>query len=239
VLISAVNDLDLGWTADVCKYTKTHKKYGAHCDKPLTLAQVTDAEDDNTQIDEDQPTSTKKEFGVPGDKDFAASQAKAQKFMKKYTNAQDIPDAELPEAHDFRDIDGYDYTSYFRDQGHCGSCYTISFTQVMEARLKLKYAKQPPMLSPQFLMTCNYMNEGCEGGWPHFNVFLAENGHLVSEECAPYQHQTKGDHCGNYATCKPISKVANSYLVGGGWGATSERKMMKEILRNGPINGDF
>ena len=150
MLISAVNDLDLGWTADVCKYTKTHEKYGAHCDKPLTLAQVTDAEDDNTQIDEDQPTSTKKEFGVPGDKDFAASQAKAQKFMKKYTNAQDIPDAELPEAHDFRDIDGYDYTSYFRDQGHCGSCYTISFTQVMEARLKLKYAMQPPMVSPNF-----------------------------------------------------------------------------------------
>jgi len=109
----------------------------------------------------------------------------------------------------------------------------------MEARLKLKYGKQPPMLSPQQLMTCNYMNEGCEGGWPHFNVFLAENGHLVSEECAPYQSQTRGDQCRNYEGCKPISKVKKSYLVGGGWGATSEKKMMKEILRNGPINGDF
>jgi len=36
-----------------------------------------------------------------------------------------------------------------------------------------------------------------------------------------------------------MSKVKQSYLVGGGWGATSERKMMKEIVRNGPINGDF
>jgi hypothetical protein len=33
--------------------------------------------------------------------------------------------------------------------------------------------------------------------------------------------------------------VAESYFVGGGWGATTEKKMMKEILRNGPINGDF
>jgi len=33
--------------------------------------------------------------------------------------------------------------------------------------------------------------------------------------------------------------VENSYFVGGGWGATTEKKMMKEILRNGPINGDF
>ena len=118
--------------------------------------------------------------------------------MKKYEKSQDIPDSELPESLDFRDVDGYDFTSYYRNQEHCGSCYTISFTQVMEARLKLKYGKQPPMLSPQFLMTCNYMNEGCDGGWPHFNVFLAENAHLVAEECAPYKGKTKGDQCGNY-----------------------------------------
>ena len=30
--------------------------------------------------------------------------------MKKYTNAKEIPDEELPEAQDFRDIDGYDNT---------------------------------------------------------------------------------------------------------------------------------
>ena len=88
-------------------------------------------------------------------------------------------------------------------------------------------------------MTCNYMNEGCDGGWPHFNVFLAQNGHVVSEDCAPYLHQTKNDKCKNYEQCKPIAAVENSYFVGGGWGATTEKKMMKEILRNGPINGDF
>lgn len=109
----------------------------------------------------------------------------------------------------------------------------------MEARLKLKYGKQPPQVSPQMLMTCNYMNEGCDGGWPHFNVFLAENGHVISEKCAPYKQNTKGDQCSNYALCKPEAKVAESYFVGGGWGATTEKKMMKEILRNGPINGDF
>ena len=62
---------------------------------------------------------------------------------------------------------------------------------------------------------------------------------MVSEECAPYLHQTKNDKCANYQHCKPLAAVENSYFVGGGWGATTERKMMKEILRNGPINGDF
>ena len=32
LMISAVNDADLGWKADTCKYQKTHPKYGAHCD---------------------------------------------------------------------------------------------------------------------------------------------------------------------------------------------------------------
>jgi hypothetical protein len=30
------------------------------------------------------------------------------------------------------------------------------------------------------------MTEGCEGGWPHFHAYFAENGHVVSEKCAPY-----------------------------------------------------
>lgn len=235
LLISAVNDADLGWKADTCKYQKTHAKYGAHCDSKVNLAQVKN----DDLVEEDAQVEDGKKFGDMNDKNFVAALEKAQKFMKKYNSAEQIPDSELPEHLDFRNIDGYDFTSHFRDQGHCGSCYTISFTQVMEARLKLKYGKQPPMLSPQQLMTCNYMNEGCDGGWPHFNVFLAENGHVVSEECAPYQSKTKGDSCKNYESCKPIAKVQKSYLVGGGWGATSERKMMKEILRNGPINGDF
>lgn len=44
-------------------------------------------------------------------------------------------------------------------------------------------------------MTCNYMNEGCDGGWPHFNVIMNENGHLISEKCGPYKQKTKGDSC--------------------------------------------
>ena len=48
--------------------------------------------------------------------------------MKKYEKGTDIPDSDLPESIDFRDINGYDFTSYYRNQEHCGSCYTISFT---------------------------------------------------------------------------------------------------------------
>lgn len=88
-------------------------------------------------------------------------------------------------------------------------------------------------------MTCNYMNEGCDGGWPFFHGFLAENGYLVTEKCAPYLGHTKGATCGQYAGCEPHSRVQNTYFVGKGYGDTSEKKMMKEIMMNGPVNGEM
>lgn len=88
-------------------------------------------------------------------------------------------------------------------------------------------------------MQCNYLNEGCDGGWSFFHGYLAENGYLVTEQCAPYLAKTKGEHCGNYRHCKPKAKVQDSYFVGGGYGESSEKKMMKEILRNGIVNGEL
>lgn len=65
LLIQSVNEADLGWKADVCKYQKHHANYGAHCDSeaPVTLAQVSDTDEQ----EEEEQTPTKKEFGVEGD----------------------------------------------------------------------------------------------------------------------------------------------------------------------------
>jgi len=170
LLISVINEMDLGWKADTCKYQKSHDKYGSHCES-LELAEV-------------KAKGGSKIFG--DGKDFDKVSDKASHYMKNFNDADSIPDSELTENHDWRDIDGYDFTNPHRNQGHCGSCYTVSFTQIAEARMKIKYGKEMPLLSPQYLMTCNYMNEGCDGGWPFFHGFLAENGYLVTEECAPY-----------------------------------------------------
>ena len=83
------------------------------------------------------------------------------------------------------------------------------------------------------------MTEGCEGGWPHFNSYFAENGHMVSEECAPYMGVTLGQKCSTFAQCKPVAKVSKSYDVGGAYGQSSEEHMMKEIIRNGALNTEF
>jgi len=109
----------------------------------------------------------------------------------------------------------------------------------MESRLRMKYGKEPPEISPQMLLDCNYMTEGCEGGWPHFHAMFAENGHVVGEDCAPYQGSTAGTSCGKYKHCPAVARVKKSYDVGGAYGQTSEKQMMKEILRNGALNTEF
>ena len=49
------------------------------------------------------------------------------------------------------------------------------------------------------MLSCNYLNEGCEGGWAMMNGFFAENGALVGEDCAKYMGTTVGSPCSKFA----------------------------------------
>jgi len=85
------------------------------------------------------------------------------------------------------------------------------------------------------------MNEGCEGGWAMFNGYFAEGAHLVSEQCAPYRGTTHGDSCKQYKNCAPVARVESSKLLSVSSTQTqiSQATIMKEILRNGPVVGEF
>ena len=74
-----------------------------------------------------------------------------------------------------------------------------------------------------------------------FNGYLAENGHLVTEECGPYRGSTNGDSCKFYEKCAPAAKVDESYFikVSPTEEKIDEKLIMKEILRNGPVVGEF
>jgi hypothetical protein len=39
--------------------------------------------------------------------------------------------------------------------------------------------------------------------------------------------------------CPAIAKVHKSYFIGGAYGESTEKRMMKEILRNGVVNGEL
>lgn len=147
------------------------------------------------------PLSGQKKFGEKTE-DFRIAAKKAQKFRNTYRDPDHIPDHEVPDSFDLRNINGYDFTGNIRDQGSCGSCYSNAFIQAIEGRMKFKYAHQHidmPDLSIQFIMTCNYMTEGCAGGWGIFDGYFAEQGGIPTEQCAPYKAKTKGIQCSDFS----------------------------------------
>jgi C1A family cysteine protease len=114
----------------------------------------------------------------------------------KYKSAEDIPSSEIPKSYDLRNINGVDFVGKVKSQGYCGSCFSFTFINVVENRLRMKHGvDKVPELSVQHLMNCNYLNEGCMGGWAIFNGFFAENAGLVEESCAPYKAESSITHC--------------------------------------------
>ena len=108
--------------------------------------------------------------------------------------------------------------------------------------MKVKYAHrniEQPDLSIQFIMTCNYMTEGCSGGWAIFDGFFAEQGGIPTEKCAPYSAKTKGVSCANFSKCEPHTRVTRSYYVNGYNYDPTELQIRKEILHGGPVTTEF
>jgi C1A family cysteine protease len=102
-----------------------------------------------------------KKFG--GDPEFA----KALKEAQKYLHSNDFDLSDLPTNFSWEDFMGFDFTPQVKDQRACGSCYAIASTSMLEARIRLHYG-QDRSLSSQFTLQCNYMTEGCSGGWGIF-----------------------------------------------------------------------
>jgi len=159
--INWINSQKLSWKANTCLLSKTDPNYdhekcsGADAAESLSsLAQTSKIhwkENDkkpkkkhNTVFQKNEE-SGKGKFGEDT-AEFKKAAAKAQSWLKKYRNTDEIPDSVIPDAWDFRNIGNYDFTGDLRDQKECGSCFTMGYIQTVEARMKLKYAQKASKL---------------------------------------------------------------------------------------------
>lgn len=84
------------------------------------------------------------------------------------------------------------------DQGHCGSCWAFSCSQVLDARTCVsthsKFDGQDAVLSPGFFASCaagggKSPGNGCNGGWEFYCYIFVDRQDTVgavSEVCDPY-----------------------------------------------------
>merc|ERR1712071_102209 len=159
------------------------------------------------------------------------SNAKAYKFASG-----------LPEAWDWRNVDGSNYDSPVWDQSGCGSCFAFASKSVMEGRFRVQSnLVSKPIFSVQEMITCgadmNY-NQGCGGGFAYLvaGKYADEYG-FVDESCNPetlsYQYASKT--CPDTSNCKRWYSTKYEYL-GCYYGAATVETMMAELVANGPVS---
>eukprot|EP00359_Climacostomum_virens_P003150 CAMPEP_0204917340 /NCGR_PEP_ID=MMETSP1397-20131031/14927_1 /ASSEMBLY_ACC=CAM_ASM_000891 /TAXON_ID=49980 /ORGANISM="Climacostomum Climacostomum virens, Strain Stock W-24" /LENGTH=525 /DNA_ID=CAMNT_0052090137 /DNA_START=604 /DNA_END=2179 /DNA_ORIENTATION=+ len=157
------------------------------------------------------------------------------------TPIESIPADGLPEAWDWADINGVSYVSKPREQGDCGSCYTISTVEMLESRLRIKTGDlDMELLSEQYLVSCSFYTEGCGGGYPTLlNKFISEFT-IVPQHCLPYKEKDAPCvlQCDQDSLRQKVT-VSDFYYIGGFYGASDEENMMKEIRARGPVIANF
>ncbi|XP_073518139.1 dipeptidyl peptidase 1 [Phyllobates terribilis] len=140
----------------------------------------------------------------------------------------------LPDAWDWRDIDGHNFVSPVRNQGGCGSCYSFATMGMLEARIRvMTKLQQKPILSPQQVVSCSNYSQGCDGGFPYLisGKYIQDYG-IVEESDFPYTGQdsscTLKDNYYRYYS-------SEYHYVGGFYGGCNEAYMKYELIIGGPI----
>jgi cathepsin B len=102
----------------------------------------------------------------------------------------------LPRSFDARQHFGK-CSHQIRDQKHCGSCWAFSSAETLSDNLcVLSNGTVDVVLSPQSLISCDSLDNGCKGGsMPMAWTWIGEEG-ILTDTCAPY---TSGG--GNRGVC--------------------------------------
>eukprot|EP00656_Telonema_subtile_P010275 TRINITY_DN1492_c0_g2_i1.p1 TRINITY_DN1492_c0_g2~~TRINITY_DN1492_c0_g2_i1.p1 ORF type:complete len:340 (+),score=92.57 TRINITY_DN1492_c0_g2_i1:183-1202(+) len=73
-----------------------------------------------------------------------------------------------------------------KNQGQCGSCWAFSATEQIESAWLMAGNKQQ-ILAPQQITSCDKVDLGCNGGWPHDAYkYVEKAGGMVTEDQYPY-----------------------------------------------------
>jgi cathepsin L len=73
-----------------------------------------------------------------------------------------------------------------KDQGQCGSCWAFSSVSVVESAYCLKHGSLTT-LSEQELVSCDYQDDGCDGGLQSTGIgYIQGNGGVSTEDSYPY-----------------------------------------------------
>jgi len=157
---------------------------------------------------------------------------------------EDLPEGEkhtkrVPSSWDWRNHEGYDWTTSIKEQGSCGSCYAFGLYSAMESCIKIKKNKPNYFidLSEQYMISCGTEWTsgifGCEGAYMSSILDFVESYGAIPESCFPYKSGN-----GNLPPCKDKCEDWDKYkteIIGWSTISPSLLSMKNALANNGPL----
>jgi len=164
--------------------------------------------------------------------------------MKDRTNSPMLPVGEvsqdLPDS--FNSLTQWpECVHEIRDQGHCGSCWAHAASEVLSDRYCIASNKTVNVvLSPQEMVSCDYMDLGCSGGiltmsWVYLRMFG-----IATEQCKPYK---SGD--GSVPSCPWFEKTCEDgstykkYKASSFYWLLTINGIKESLMTKGPVETGF
>ena len=143
--------------------------------------------------------------------------------------------ADIPVAYDARSTG---CVHAIRDQGQCGSCWAFAATEALSDRICIaSKGKTNVILSPEYMISCDNGNMGCQGGYLNKAWDFLESTGAVEDSCFTYRG-VEGD-C-PAGTC-PDGGNFRQYKCqkGSTVNAKNAKAIQSAILAGGPMETGF
>lgn len=125
-----------------------------------------------------------------------------------------------------------------RDQEQCGSCWAFSAAECLSDRFNIaEKAKKQIVLSPQYLVSCDADNYGCDGGYLDLTWQFLEQTGISTDACTPY---TSGG--GDSGTCPKKCKDGSAiklYKAKNAKQLSSVAAIQQDLMTFGPVQAGF
>ena len=140
---------------------------------------------------------------------------------------------DLPKHFDARE-EWPDCIGPVRNQGECGACWAFAAAGLLQDRFCIQSKGDVKVtLSPQDMVSCDFENYGCQGGYLLNSVDFLQSEGLVTEECLPYKDEDR--YC--YFKCQNTSMKYEKYYCSPNnlEVAVQNEEIQANLMTNGPM----
>ncbi len=161
--------------------------------------------------------------------------------LKDTSNVDKTSSSDLPSEFDSR-TQWPNCIHPIRDQGKCGSCWAHAASEVLSDRFCIaSKGALNVILSPQDMVSCDYLDHGCNGGIPDLSWFYLQHWGIVSDECKPYTAGTGHvDSCKFFThSCRSDGAEYKKYKASKFYNLSSVNEIKKNLVEHGPVETGF